>query len=145
VNVLNNGNVFIGYRMGNTFVMTHHSDRCRPADLARVMSTDFHADWGETEYRYIDIGHIHHNMVLKEHPGVSVESFNTLAPKDKWHNDKGYRSRSSMTVVYRSRTYGEVGRRVLPIREVRDRVLAAMPRRQRGEVYVPAERRAFAV
>lgn len=69
VSVLNNHTPFIGYRMGRTFVMTHHSDKCRPAKLADVMATDFASDWGETLYRYIDIGHIHHNMVLKEHPG----------------------------------------------------------------------------
>jgi hypothetical protein len=145
VNVLNNDSVFIGYRMGSTFVMTHHSDKCRPARLASVMATDFATDWGETEYRYIDIGHIHHNMVLKEHPGVSIESFNQLAAKDKWANDGGYRSRQSITVIDRSRTYGEVGRRVLPIRRVRDLIEAAHKARGEAAPYRPAERRAFAV
>lgn len=145
VNVLNNDSVFIGYRMGNTFVMTHHSDKCRPPRLASVMATDFAADWGETEYRYIDIGHIHHNMVLKEHPGVTIESFNQLAAKDKWANDGGYRSRQSITVIHRSRTYGEVGRRVLPIRQVRDAIEQAHKARGAAAPYRPAERRAFAV
>jgi hypothetical protein len=144
VNVLNNDSVFIGYRMGATFVMTHHSDKCRPAQLAHVMATDFAEDWGETEYRYIDIGHIHHNMVLKEHPGVSVESFNTLAAKDKWATDGGYRSRQSITIIDRSRTYGEVGRRVLPIRRVRDVINAARVRGGANPMK-PSSRRAFAV
>lgn len=127
VTVLNNDNVFIGYRMGKTFVLTHHSDRCKPQRLAHVMATDFATDWGEAEYRYIDIGHIHHNMVLKEHPGVTVESWNQLAPSDQWAHDLGYRSRQSISVVYRSRTYGDVGRKVLPIKRVRDLILTAMP------------------
>lgn len=122
VHVLNNDTVFIGYRMGNTFVMTHHSDKCKPRDLANVMTTDFRKDYGETEHHYIDIGHIHHGMVLKEHPGVFVESFNHLASLDKWAHDSGYRNRKSITIVLRSRKYGEVGRRVLPIQEVRDRM-----------------------
>jgi hypothetical protein len=144
VKVLNNDCVFIAYRMGATFVMTHHSDKCRPAKLAHVMATDFAKDWGEAEYRYIDIGHIHHGMVLKEHPGVSIESFNTLAAKDKWATDGGYRARQSIAVVFRSRTYGEVGRRVLPIREIRDRILAALSRGEKAP-YVPQDRRAFTV
>jgi hypothetical protein len=144
VNVLNNDSVFIGYRMGATFVMTHHSDKCKPAQLAHVMATDFSEDWGEAEYRYIDIGHIHHNMVLKEHPGVTVESFNTLAAKDRWATDGGYRSRQSITIIDRSRTYGEVGRRVLPIRRVRDLIAAALAREGKA-VYRPAPKRAFAV
>jgi hypothetical protein len=143
VNVLNNDNVFIGYRMGNTLVMTHHSDKCKPARLAQVMTSDFRIDYGETEYHYIDIGHIHHGMVLKEHPDIGIESFNTLAPKDKFAHDGGWRSRSSITAVFRSRTYGDIGRRVLPIREVRDRIAAEMAAAGRP-VYMPTVRRAFA-
>jgi len=140
VNVLNNRSPFIGYRMGNTFVMTHHSDTCKPARLASVMATDFARDWGECDYRYIDIGHIHHGMVLKEHPGVVIESFNQLAAKDKWATDGGYRSRQSISVIYRSRTYGEIGRRLLPLRQVQDRIRLATPSH-----YVAPERRAFTV
>jgi len=134
VNVLNNDSVFIGYRMGNTLVMTHHSDQCRPQNLVGVMTNDFREDYGETEFHYIDIGHIHHKMVAKEHPGVVIESFNILAAPDKYAHDHGYRSRQCITVVLRSRTYGEVGRRVLGIKEVRDRLSMQMP----------APRRAFA-
>lgn len=123
VTILNNDNVFIPYRMGNTFVMTHHSDKCKPARLAHVMSTDYAKDWGEAKYRYIDVGHVHHNMARTEHPGVIIESFNILAPRDKWAHEAGYRSRQSITVIDRSKTYGEVGRRTLPIQMVRDNIL----------------------
>lgn len=122
VNVLNNDSVFIGYRMGNTFVMTHHSDKCRPDRLAGVMTTDFRKDFGETDFHYIDIGHIHHKMVTKEHPGVIIESWNILTPMDKYAHDGGWRSRQALSYVLRSRKYGEVGRRVLPIQEIRDRL-----------------------
>jgi len=129
VNVLNNDTVFIPYRMGNTFVMTHHSDKCPPARLIDVMSTDFRKDFGETEFHYIDIGHIHHKMVTKEYAGAVIESFNNLAHNDKWHHDSGYRSRKSITIVLRSRKYGEVGRRTLPIQEIRERLSAAHNRK----------------
>lgn len=124
VNVLNNATKFIAYRMGNTLVMTHHSDKCKPNRLAQVMTVDFRKDWGETEYHYIDIGHIHHNMVSAEHPGVQIESWNILAPADLWAHDGGYRSRQSITVVDRSRTYGELSRRRLPIQKIRDSILS---------------------
>ena len=145
VNVLNNHTPFIGYRMGRTFVMTHHSDTTKPAKLAHVMSTDFARDWGETDYRYIDIGHIHHNMVLKEHPGVVVESWNILAPKDKWAHDYGYRARQSITVVERSRSYGEKLRRPLSIREVQDAIHARAINNGDAPPYRPPEKRAFTV
>lgn len=125
VHVLNNDSVFIGYRMGNTFVMTHHSDKCKPARLANVMTNDFRKDYGETEFHYIDVGHVHHGMVMKEHPGIFVESFNHLAALDRWAHDSGYRNRKSITTILRSKTYGEVGRRVLSIQEIRDRLKGA--------------------
>lgn len=125
VHVLNNDNVFIAYRMGNTLVMTHHSDKCPPARLVGVMTTDYRKDYGETEFHYIDIGHIHHKMAVKEMPGVVIESWNTLAGKDNWAHSAGYRARQSLSVVLRSRTYGEIGRRTLPIEEVRARMARA--------------------
>lgn len=145
VNVLNNHGLFIGYRMGNTFVMTHHSDKAKPARLADIMSNDFAVDWGESTYRYIDIGHIHHGMVMKEHPGVSIESFNTLAAKDKWTNDNGYRSRQSISMIFRSRTYGEVGRRILSVDAVRDRIAIRRAKNGKPPAYRPGIKRAFAV
>jgi len=138
IHILDNQSVFIPYRMGNTFVMTHHSDKCKPKQLAHVMATDFAEDWGESKYRYIDIGHVHHNMVVKEHPGVSVESFNQLATMDKYAHDGGWRSRSCLTVVRRSKTYGEVGRQTLTLDEVRDmlnKLPAGETAKQRRKVY----------
>lgn len=138
VNCLSNTNVFIPYRMGNTFVMCHHSDRCPPAKLAQVMATDYRQDWGETEYHYIDIGHIHHSMVSKEHPGVKIESFNQLAKKDKYAHDGGWRSRSVLTVVYRSKTYGELGRNSVPVElveDIIDNAVAGTAAQKRREVY----------
>lgn len=132
VHVLNNGTPFIAYRMGNTLVMTHHSDKCKPQRLADVMTTDFRKDYGETEFHYVDIGHIHHGMVMKEHPGVFVESFNHLAHLDKWAHDAGYRNRRSITIVLRSRQFGEVGRRLLPIQEVRARMTLSAEEQQSG-------------
>lgn len=125
VNVLNNDSVFIAYRMGNTLVMTHHSDKCKPAMLANVMTTDFRKDFGETEHHYIDIGHVHHGMVMKEHPSIFIESFNHLASLDRWAHDSGYRNRQSIAVIKRSKQYGDIGRRVLPIQEIRDRLAKA--------------------
>jgi hypothetical protein len=122
VNVLDNDSVFIGYRMGKTLVMVHHSDKCRPDRLPGVMTSDFKKDFGETDFHYIDIGHVHHSSVSKDINGIVVESWNHLAASDKWAHEAGYRSSKSITVVLRSKTYGEIGRRHLPIAEVRDRL-----------------------
>jgi hypothetical protein len=51
-----------------------------------------------------------------------VESFNHLAALDRWAHDHGYRNRKSITVILRSKKYGEVGRRLLPIQEIREKM-----------------------
>lgn len=138
VNVLRNESPFIAYRMGKTFVLIHHGDKAKPEACAKVMASDFATDWGETEFRYIDGGHVHHSQ-RKELPGCIFESWNNLAPRDKYANDGGWRSKQCMSLVLRSRTYGDVGRRVMPIERVRDIILAKHP-----DHYCPPQQRAFA-
>lgn len=139
VNVLENANVFIPYRMGKTLVVVHHGDKCRPEKFRDVASSDYSVDWGETEFRYLDGGHVHHSQ-RKELAGCVFESWNNLAPRDKYANDGGWRSKQCMSLVLRSRTYGEIGRHVMPIERVRDLILAT------GKAhYVPPAMRAFAV
>jgi hypothetical protein len=145
VNVLNNHSPFIGYRMGNTLVMTHHSDKTKPNRLAQVMTTDFRKDYGETEFHYIDIGHIHHHMRSTEHPGVIIESWNILAPADKWAYDSGYRSRQSISVVFRSKKYGDIGRTHLPIQQIRDRIREIAATSGKAVPYMPQPIKAFTV
>lgn len=138
VNVLHNESPFIAYRMGKTFVMIHHGHKAKPEACAKVMATDYGADWGETEFRYIDGGHVHHSQ-RKEYPGVVFESWNNLAPRDKYANDGGWRSKQLMSLVLRSRTYGEVGRHLMPVERVRDII-----RERHPEHYNPPVMRAFA-
>jgi hypothetical protein len=142
VNVIDNESVFIGYRMGKTLVMTHHSDRCPVDRLAGVMMSDFKQDFAETEFHYIDIGHIHHKTAVKERDGIVIESWNTLARGDRWHKESGYRARQSMSLVFRSRTYGDVGRRTVPIEMVYDAIRRGHD--AAGASFIPKERRAFA-
>jgi hypothetical protein len=142
VNVIDNESVFIGYRMGKTLVMTHHSDRCPVERLAGVMMSDFKQDFAETDFHYIDIGHIHHKTVAKERDGIVIESWNTLARGDKWHKESGYRARQSMSLVFRSRTYGDIGRRTVPIQMVYDAIRRGHD--AEGVSFIPQERRAFA-
>lgn len=137
VKVLPNFNPFIGYRMGKTFVLIHHGHKAKPDTLRQVMSTDYAIDWGESEFRYIDGGHIHH-FSAKELGGAEWCSFNNLAPVDKHAHDGGWRSKQAMTLVLRSRSYGDVGRYKMPVEMVWDRIRERSP-----DHYVPAPKRAF--
>ena len=136
VHVLNNASVFIPYRMGNTFVLTHHGDKTRGTKLMDVMANDYRQDWGETQFHYIDTGHLHHSEVRKENGGARWEQWNTLAAKDKWHHEGGWRGEQSMTRVDRHKVYGETTRQTLSIRQLHEIV-----ERAHDEAYIPPARR----
>lgn len=138
VNVMRINGPFAAYRMGKTMVLVHHGHKAKPEACAKVMASDYAIDWGETDFRYIDGGHVHHSQ-RKELPGCIFESWNNLAPRDKYAHDAGYRSKQMMSLVLRSRTYGEVGRRTMPIEQVRDTIRANLP-----DHYTPPPMRAFA-
>lgn len=131
VTVLNNDSPFIAYRMGKTLVMCHHSDLVKPKGLADVMTVDFKEHYGQTDFHYVDIGHVHHEMVVKQHPTVRIESFNQLARADKHAHESGYRNRSALTIVFRSKLYGEVGRRTLSIQELQQKCFGKIITAQR--------------
>jgi hypothetical protein len=97
-------------RFGKVLVGSHHGHGAKASDLGLVMAADRPADWGRTEYRYWYCGHIHHKFVDKEQPGVMVETFRTLAPRDAWHAGKGYRAGRDMNLIILHREYGEVER-----------------------------------
>jgi hypothetical protein len=73
------------------------------------MAVDQPEAWGQTVYRYITTGHIHHDVV-KELQGVRVESLRTLAAKDTYHAMKGYRSLRDTRAAAYHREYGEFQR-----------------------------------
>lgn len=122
VTILDNSSVYIPYRMGNVFVLCHHTDKCKPGALAGVMANDFAQDWGETYYHYMDGGHVHHGQAKKEANGAIYESWNQMAPSDKYAHDGGWRSRQFISMVYRSKTYGEKGRETITAEEVKDKI-----------------------
>ena len=114
VTIDRNPSVFAYERFVKNLIGVHHGHTCKADKLAGVMAADRAKDWGETLHRYWWTGHVHHES-KREFPGCSVESFNTLAPKDAFATAGGWRSRESMQAIYLHAKHGEVGRaRVSP-------------------------------
>lgn len=101
--------VFNYYRFGKTLLGVHHGHTCKPDKLPGVMAADRAEDWGKSKHRYWLMGHIHHES-KKEYPGCSVESFGTLAGKDAYAANGGWRSERTMQMVVFHKEHGEVGR-----------------------------------
>ncbi len=96
-------------RFGKVLIGAHHGHGAKQNDLPLLMAADRPEDWGSTEHRHWLCGHIHH-WTVKEHPGVVVETFRTLAGKDAWHAGKGYRSRRDMNCIVYHKEHGEIQR-----------------------------------
>lgn len=104
-----NPSVFNYHRFGKVLIGMHHGHTCKPERLPGVMAADRAKEWGDCLHRYWWQGHIHHES-KKEFPGCSVESFNTLAAKDAYANNGGWRSARTMQAVVFHREHGEVAR-----------------------------------
>lgn len=100
---------YLYYRFGKCLIGSHHGHGAKGSDLPLLMAADRPKDWGETEHRVWHCGHIHHKT-FKENPGCDVETHRTLAAKDAWHAQKGYRSKRDANVIAYHREHGEVQR-----------------------------------
>jgi len=101
--------LFWYFRFGKVLIGSTHGDKANGQDLLGVMAADRAEDWGQTKYRYWYCGHIHNKKVI-EMPGVLIESFRTLAPKDAWHAGEGYRAGRDSYCITIHKDFGEVGR-----------------------------------
>ena len=80
---------------GDNLLSFTHGDKVREADLPMVVSHEASAMWGAAKYRYIYMGHIHHNrqvkyQAIKDHPGVTLQWLRSPKPTDAWHRAHGY-------------------------------------------------------
>lgn len=111
--------VFTYFEFGRCLVGVHHGHTCKPDKLPGVMAADKPEAWGRTEHRYWWLGHVHHQSI-REFPGVTVETFNTLAVKDAYAAAGGWRSRENMKLIVLHREHGEVARHTVNPRMLSD-------------------------
>ena len=108
---------FHWFRFGENLIGVTHGDGTKARELPGIMANDRKRDWGETTFRYWYTGHIHHDT-LKEYPGCIVETFRTLASRDAWHHNAGYRSGRDMKCDVLHRKYGRINRHTVGIRQI---------------------------
>lgn len=97
------------HQHGQVLIGVTHGDTGKPEKLQGVMAADMPKMWGETRHRYWMTGHVHTRKVM-EFPGVTWETFRTLAPGDAWAHAAGYRSGRDMMSIVMHKEHGEVAR-----------------------------------
>lgn len=126
VEVLQNSNAFIYYRFGaNLFAFNH--GMVKPEKMGPIIAADCAAGgivgleswWGECRWRRCFTGHLHHRQA-DEFPGLEVERLQTLAAREAYANEAGYRHKSGAVQITFHRTKGERLRQRVFIDEVRD-------------------------
>jgi len=112
------------HEFGRVLIGTTHGDRAKPEKLPELMAAERPEAWGRTRHRYWYCGHIHHSTV-REHIGVTVESFRTLAGRDSWHAAQGYLSGRDMRRIVLHADHGEVSRETVNVSALLGRESAA--------------------
>lgn len=102
-------NPYTIYQHGKTLLGFYHGHLAKKATLPILFAAQFSKAWGETDYRYVHVGHLHH-VEEKEHPGVKVIQHPTLAAPDAYAARGGWLSKRQATSMTYSRTTGEVAR-----------------------------------
>lgn len=94
---------------GKTTLFFHHGHKCRFDAIEPVMIAKFRKAFGESDYSYAHVGHLHHQKIV-ESRNMVVEQHRTLAAKDAYASRGGWMSRRSANVITYSADFGEVGR-----------------------------------
>jgi hypothetical protein len=113
-----NLNPFFYLLFGRVLFGFTHGDNCKPADLPEIMACDRSEDWGQTDFHIWHTGHVHHDQV-KEYRAAIVETHGTLAARDYWHNQRGYRSRRALSRVTYHTLWGEISRGTVDLKLAR--------------------------
>lgn len=97
------------HRFGKVLLASTHGDTIKGKDMIAIMASDVPKDWGETIYRHVLVGHVHHEDKTEYRGGI-VEYFPTLAARDAWHAGQGYRAGRDMRLIVMHKDHGEIER-----------------------------------
>jgi hypothetical protein len=96
-------------KFGQCLLGAHHGHMMKPEVMAMAMAVDRSIDWGQTKFRCMYAGHIHH-VTAKEVMGVEVETFGSPAAPDSYNSGHGYRAKRSLSAITHHSSFGEIGR-----------------------------------
>lgn len=85
------------YQYGNTSILLTHGDKEKHSELGMIFAAEQPKLWADTKYRFIQLGHFHHNKKISylandEFQGFQIQILPSLSPNDKWHYGKGFLS-----------------------------------------------------
>ena len=95
---------------GRVFLAYHHGHSIKkPETLLQACVSDWREDFGQSVALYAHCGHWHNQKLFESALG-NVEYHGTLAAKDAYSTNCGYRSRRQAAVILYDKEQGEFGR-----------------------------------
>lgn len=126
----NDPNVFIDnsptqrkyYQYHNTGIMFTHGNEEKHQDLGLIFATEKSQLWAATQFREVQLGHLHKNKKLNyvsvdEYQGFQVQIIPSLSGTDFWHNSKGYNSLKQAKAFLYDKSEGKIGEFTYTIRK----------------------------
>jgi len=107
------------FQWGNVGLFYHHGHKRNVNNIDAVFAAKFKKVFGECEYLYGHIGHLHHKKLI-ESILMIIEQHRTLAAKDAYASRGGWMSGRDSTVITYHKKYGEVDRKTINIKIVMD-------------------------
>ena len=92
-------------KIGNTSVFMSHGDS-NYKRIVESMSKEFYQIYGDTEFRYILLGHLHHKQKLDELNGFTVYRLSSPSGIDRWHHKQRYLSQPGQEIFTFSKESG---------------------------------------
>lgn len=114
VNIDNKASLRKYYQFGNVSIMLTHGNKEKFADLGMIFAAENPKLWASTAFRFIKIGHFHHNkkvstLQAQEFQGFQVQIIPSLSGSDAWHTGKGYKSLKQAKAFLYDRKEGLIG------------------------------------
>jgi hypothetical protein len=114
VNVYNDASLRKYYKYGVNAIMLTHGNREKFNDLGMIFAAENPKLWADTKYRFIQIGHFHHNkkvttLQAQEFQGFQIQILPSISGSDAWHTGKGYNSLKQAKAFLYNKTKGLFG------------------------------------
>lgn len=92
-------------KMGNTSVFMTHGDS-NYKRIVESISKEFYQIYGDTEFRYILLGHLHHKQKIDELNGFTVFRLSSPSGIDRWHYKERYLGQAGQEIFTFSKDKG---------------------------------------
>jgi len=97
VNIYNDASLRKYYQYGLVSMLYTHGDKEKHGNLGMIFAAENPKLWADTKYRFIKLGHLHHNKKIEyisnqEYQGFQLQILPSLSSNDAWHKNKGFLS-----------------------------------------------------